>query len=136
LIAAHRFFCAAAIRLRTAALIPRFLAGTAAFFATLAGAGFAAFLTAAQRFRCASPIRLRAAALNLRRFAAFLTGEAVLSMLDSSTRAFWSLSSSASIAAMIEFVSIRIFLSRKSYSNLIYNLEPSIDLHFGGLSTW
>jgi hypothetical protein len=36
LIAAQRFFCASAIRLRAAALIPRFLTGEAAFFATFA----------------------------------------------------------------------------------------------------
>jgi len=63
LIAAHLFRCAAAMRLRMAALIFRFLAGGAAFFAASAGVGFTAFLTAAQRFRCASPIRLRPAAL-------------------------------------------------------------------------
>jgi uncharacterized protein (DUF58 family) len=114
------------------ALAAGWLAGFLAvgFFAALTGflvAGFfAAFLaalalTAAHRLRCASAIRFRAATLSLRRFAVLLVDGVAVSMLDSSTRAFWSLSSSASIAAMIEFVSIRIFLSQKSYSNLIYN---------------
>jgi len=103
------------------AFFTRFLAGAAFFAAFLAGAvfvGFFAALTLAHRFRCASAIAFRAFALNLRRFAVFLVGGATLSILDSSPRAFWSLSSSASIAAMIEFVSIGIFLSQKSYNKL------------------
>jgi hypothetical protein len=66
LTAAQRFFCAAAIRFRAAALILRFLAGAAAFFVTLTGAVFTVALVAAQRFRCAAAIFLRAAALIVR----------------------------------------------------------------------
>jgi hypothetical protein len=57
---AHRFFVAAMIRLRPAALIRRFFG---------AGAGFDVaydFFISAQRFRCASAIRRRTAALRVR----------------------------------------------------------------------
>jgi hypothetical protein len=62
LIAAQRFFAAAAIALRAAALIPRFR-----FTAGLAGVGVAlAALIPAQRFRAASAIAFRPAALRVR----------------------------------------------------------------------
>lgn len=96
----------------------------AAFFVGAVFAGFFAALTLAQRFRCASAIAFRAFALSFRREAGFSVGGAALLMLESSTRAFWSLSSSASIAAMIEFVSIRISLSQKSYCKLSGISEP------------
>ena len=76
LIAAHLFRCAAAMRFRTDALIFRFLAGGAASFAALAGAGFAVFFAAAQRLRCASAIRCRASLLSLRLFLGFEAGAA------------------------------------------------------------
>ena len=56
---AHRFFVAATIRFRPAALILRLLVGAAAF---------AAAFVSAQRFRCAAAILRRPAALILRFF--------------------------------------------------------------------
>ena len=66
--AAHRFRCAAAMRLRAAALILRM--GVAADFsaaAFLAVAGACPLWYAAHRFRCAAAMRLRPAALMFRR---------------------------------------------------------------------
>jgi len=67
LIAAQRLLCAAAIRLRPAALIfetTRFLAA-ADFFRSAAGSDAVAFCFA-QRLRCAAAILSRAAALSFR----------------------------------------------------------------------
>jgi hypothetical protein len=94
-------------------LTASFSAG-ASFDGIFACVGFAASfaaLTAAQRFFCASAILFRAVGLSLRRFvfwagaAAFVTGVALLTP-DRSARTSWSFPISASIASMIEFVTI------------------------------
>jgi hypothetical protein len=102
LIAAHSFFCAAAIRFRAAALICRLagsLVGAVGFFSGWAAAVFAAILVAAHLFRCAAAIRYRPSALSFR-VEGFLAGAAVVRPCKPASKplACWSRAISASIA--------------------------------------
>jgi hypothetical protein len=94
-------------------LTATFSAG-ASFAAFFVGVGFTtsfAALAVAQRFFAASEILFRAVGLSFRRLvfwagaAAFVTGVALLTP-DRSARTSWSFPISASIASMIEFVTI------------------------------
>jgi hypothetical protein len=121
LIAAQRFFCAAAMRFRPAALIFEgawFLA-EADFLAGWAGSVFA--LWSAQRLRCAAAILSRTAALSFRFIGAFEAGAEVrlkafgVAIWPSTARASSSLEISASSSATIEAIDIRAFLPQEGY---------------------